>query len=96
MNITDVRIRNVVGEGRLRAVASVTFDDELAVHDMKIIEGQDRYFLAMPARKTRDNSFRDIVHPINARVREELERRVIEQYMSSLEQNEQPASDDQE
>ncbi len=84
MNITDIKIRSITNEGRMKAVVSVTFDNEIVVHDMKIIDGPDRYFLAMPSRKTHENSFRDIVHPINPLVREALEKAVIDLYLEQL------------
>ena len=80
MNITDIKIRGVNPESRMKAVVSVTFDDEFVVHDMKIIEGPERCFLAMPSRKSYENGFRDIVHPINAGFRAKLEQAVLDKY----------------
>lgn len=80
MNITDVKIRSVNLVGSMKAVVSVTIDNEIAIHDMKIIEGPERLFLAMPSRKTFDGSFRDIVHPINAGAREKLEQVVLAKF----------------
>lgn len=80
MEITDVKFRHFNDDGRLRALVSVTFDDMFAVHDIKIIDGQDRLFLAMPSRKMPDGKYRDIVHPIGPSLRGELEKRVLEAY----------------
>ena len=77
MNITDIRVRKITAEGRMKAVGSVTFDDAFAVHDIKVIEGQDRLFIAMPSRKTTEGTFRDIAHPINAQMREYLENAIL-------------------
>jgi stage V sporulation protein G len=84
MQITDVRVRKVAAEGKMKAIVSVTFDDALAVHDIKVIEGQDKLFLAMPSKRMPDGSFRDIVHPINAGMREEMEQAVIERYKTTI------------
>ena len=80
MNITDIRIHPVEEKGRMRAVVSVTFDNEFVVHDMKIIDGPERLFLAMPSRKTAESVYRDVAHPINAQARERLERAVLDKY----------------
>ena len=72
MEITDVRIRRMEDEGKMKAVASVTFDGEFVVHDIKVIEGTEGYFIAMPSRKTNDGEYKDIAHPINTETREEL------------------------
>ncbi|MBQ6922519.1 MAG: septation regulator SpoVG [Clostridia bacterium] len=73
MNISDIRVRMVKNsDGKLKAVASVTVDDCFVVHDIKIIEGNEGYFIAMPSRKTSDGSYRDIAHPIKPETREEL------------------------
>ena len=82
MTITDVRIRKIQSEGKMRAVASVTFDDSLVVHDIKVIEGQSGLFIAMPSRKTPDGEYRDIAHPINSETREKLQNIVLEKYNS--------------
>ena len=80
MNITDVKIRKINVEGKLKSVASVTFDDVFVVHDIKIIEGTDKLFVAMPSKKTPDGEYRDIAHPINAETREMLQSKIIEKY----------------
>ena len=86
MKITDVRIRKFFEEGPLKAVASVTFDGQLAVHDVKIINARDKLFIVMPSKKNPDGTFRDIVHPINSDFRTALEDRVITEYHAQLAQ----------
>ena len=80
MQITDVRIRKVYKEGKMRAVASITIDDVFVVHDIKVIEGVKGLFIAMPSRKASDGEFRDIAHPINSQTREELQKLILEAY----------------
>jgi len=80
VNITDVRIRKIGSEGKMKAVASVTFDNDFVVHDIKVIEGQSGLFIAMPSRKTPDGEYRDIAHPINSETRELLQNLVLEKY----------------
>ncbi|MGI6585528.1 MAG: septation regulator SpoVG [Lutisporaceae bacterium] len=80
MEITDVRIRKVNVEGKMKAVVSVTFDNEFVVHDIKVIEGQEGLFIAMPSRKTPDGEFKDIAHPINSSTRERLQTSILEEY----------------
>ncbi|MDD2480570.1 MAG: septation regulator SpoVG [Lutispora sp.] len=80
MNITDVRIRKVNAEGKMKAVVSVTFDNEFVVHDIKVIEGQEGLFIAMPSRKTPDGEFKDIAHPINSLTRERIQSAILEEY----------------
>jgi len=80
MNITDVRIRKVNAEGKMKAVVSVTFDNEFVVHDIKVIEGQEGLFIAMPSRKTPDGEFKDIAHPINSSTRERLQTSILQEY----------------
>lgn len=84
MQITDIKIRKFFEDGPMKAVVSVTFNDCLAVHDIKVIYARDRYFIVMPSRKNPDGSYRDIVHPINSAFREELEERVIDAYHVQL------------
>ena len=81
MNITDIRVRKINAEGRMKAVVSVTFDDCFVVHDIKVIEGQDKLFVAMPSRKTPDGEFKDIAHPINAEMRESIQQSIIDKYL---------------
>lgn len=80
MNITDIRVRKLSLEGRMKAVVSVTFDDSFVIHDIKLIEGKDKLFVAMPSRKTPDGEFKDIAHPINTEMREILEKAIIKEY----------------
>ena len=84
MQITDIKIRKFFEEGPMKAVVSVTFNDCLAVHDIKVIYARDRYFIVMPSRKNPDGTYRDIVHPINSDFRAELEEAVIEAYHVQL------------
>ena len=80
MTITDIKIRKFFDEGPMKAIVSVTFDDSLAVHDVKVIYARDRYFVVMPSRKNPDGTYRDIVHPINSTFRADLEKAVIDAY----------------
>lgn len=80
MQITDVRIRKLMSGGRLRAVVSVTIDDMLAVHDIKVVQGEERLFVAMPSRKDENGVFRDIVHPISPVARKIFEEKILEVY----------------
>ncbi len=81
MQITDVRIRKVATEGKMRAIVSITFDDEFVVHDIKIIEGQKSgLFIAMPSRKMGEGDFRDIAHPINSETRGKIQDAILEKY----------------
>jgi len=83
MEITDIRIRKIDTEGKMKAVVSVTFDNDFVVHDIKIIESQNGLFIAMPSRKTPDGEFRDIAHPINASMREKMQKAILEKYESN-------------
>ena len=85
MQITDIKIRKLFDEGPMKAVVSVTFDSQLAVHDIKVIYARDRYFIVMPSRKNPDETYRDIVHPINAQFRATLEDAVIRAFEDALE-----------
>lgn len=80
MQITDVRIRKIEGQTRLRAVASITIDDAFAVHELRVIEGKDGLFVAMPSRQANDGTFRDLAHPINAETRKQIEEVVLNKY----------------
>ncbi len=84
MTITDIKVRKINAEGRMKAVVSVTFDDAFVVHDIKVIEGQEKLFIAMPSRKTPDGEFKDIAHPINAEMRELLQETILSKYEESL------------
>lgn len=80
MNITDVRIRKISAEGKMKAIVSVTFENQFVVHDIKVIEGQNGLFIAMPSRKTPDGEFKDIAHPINTDTREKIQTSILEAY----------------
>lgn len=84
MRITDVRIRKVNDEGKMRAVVSVTFDDEFVVHDIKVIEGQSGLFIAMPSRKMGEGDFRDIAHPLTSETRNRIKEAIFEEYNKVL------------
>ena len=88
MQITDVRLRKVNSENRMKAVASVTFDNEFAVHDIKVIESQNGLFIAMPSKKTPTGEFKDIAHPINQETREKIEKAIFEAYNNAPEPEE--------
>lgn len=80
MQITDVRVRKVTKEGKMKAVVSITFDDEFVVHDIKVIEGEKGLFIAMPSRRSVDNEYRDIAHPINPETRERIQKLILQKY----------------
>ena len=82
MQITDIKIRKFFDDGPMKAIVSATFDGQLAVHDIKVINARDKYFIVMPSRKNPDGTYRDIVHPINADFRATLEGRVISAYLA--------------
>ena len=86
MQITDIRIRRVEKECKMKAVVSITIDDEFVVHDIKIIEGEKGMFIAMPSRKAADGEYRDIAHPINTATRERLQSMILSKYQESLEE----------
>ena len=84
MQITDVKVRKLFDEGPMKAIVSVTFDAQLAVHDIKVINAREKFFIVMPSRKNPDDTYRDIVHPINAEFRGALESAVIDAYHVQL------------
>ena len=88
MNITDVRIRRVSDEGKMKAIVSITFDDEFVVHDVKIIEGQNGLFVAMPSRKMGEGDFRDIAHPLLSETRNKIKDAIFAEYEKLLKENE--------
>jgi stage V sporulation protein G len=88
MNITDIKIRRTYQDARLKALVSVTLEGEFAVHDIKVIEGPDRYFVAMPSRKDDNGVFRDICHPITPQARGQLEQEILEAYWHHMEEAE--------
>ena len=83
MQITDVRVRKITKEGKMRAIVSITIDDEFVVHDIKIIEGEKGLFIAMPSRKASDGEYRDIAHPINSSARDSIQR-ILEKYEEAV------------
>ena len=85
MQITDIKIRKLFDEGPMKAIASITFDHQLAVHDVKVIYAREKYFIVMPSRKNPDETYRDIAHPINAQFRATLENAVVEAYFKEIE-----------
>lgn len=101
MEITNITIRKINSEGKMKAIVSVTFDNDFVVHDIKVIEGTNGFFIAMPSRKTLDGEFKDIVHPINSEFREFLSAEVMKKYREALEnletaQSEVPEEDSRE
>jgi stage V sporulation protein G len=94
MEITDIKVRKLFDEGPMKAIISVTFDSQLAVHDIKVINARDKFFIVMPSRKNPDDTYRDIVHPINAQFRSTLENAVISAYEAELEAAKAVAEDE--
>ena len=88
MQITDVRIRKISKEGKMKAIVSITIDDEFVVHDIKVIEGEKGLFIAMPSRRAGDGEYRDIAHPINSQTREMIQNIILERYEAVLEEDE--------
>lgn len=84
MNITDVRVRKVAKEGKMKAVVSITIDDEFVVHDIKVIEGEKGLFIAMPSRKATDGEYRDIAHPINSGTCDRIQTIILEKYQEVM------------
>ena len=84
MQITDVRIRKVEKEGKMKAVVSITIDEEFVVHDIKVIEGERGLFIAMPSRKAADGEYRDVAHPINSDTRENIQNLILEKYQAEI------------
>ena len=84
MQITDVRVRKITKEGKMKAVVSITLDDELVIHDIKVIEGDKGLFIAMPSKKAADGEYRDIAHPINSRTRERVQTMILDADERSL------------
>ena len=86
MDISNITIRKITTEGKMKAIVSVAFDHVFVVHDIKVIEGNNGFFIAMPSRKTQDGEFKDIVHPINSEFREFLSKAVLQKYRETLEE----------
>lgn len=84
MRITDVRVRKVEKEGKMKAVVSITIDDEFVVHDIKVIEGVKGLFISMPSRRAADGEFRDIAHPINSETRDHIQNIILEEYQKQM------------
>lgn len=84
MQITDVRIRKVEKEGKMKAVVSITIDEEFVIHDIKVIEGEKGLFIAMPSRKAADGEYRDIAHPINSDTRDRIQRLILDKYQETI------------
>lgn len=84
MEITDIRVRKINSDGRMKAIVSVTFDDCFVVHDIKVIDGHDKLFIAMPSRRTPEGEFKDIAHPIKSELRVLLNEKIIEKYQEAL------------
>ncbi len=88
MNITDIRIRKIAKEGRMKAVVSITLDNEFVVHDIKIIESDNGMFVAMPSRQTPDGEYRDIAHPINSETRNMIQSTILDAYEKEMQEEE--------
>lgn len=84
MQITDVRVRKIAKEGKMKAIVSITLDEEFVVHDIKVIEGEKGLFIAMPSKKATDGEYRDIAHPINSETRERIQATILESYEKAL------------
>lgn len=90
MKITDVRVRKVAKEGKMKAVVSITLDEEFVVHDIKVIEGEKGLFIAMPSRRAADGEYRDIAHPINSDTRERIQKIILDEYEKAAAAEELP------
>ncbi len=84
MQITDVRVRKITKEGKMKAIVSITLDEEFVVHDIKVIEGDKGLFIAMPSKKASDGEYRDIAHPINSSTRDNIQRTILDNYVKAL------------
>ena len=87
MQITDIRVRKITKEGKMKAVVSVTFDEIFVVHDIKVIEGEKGLFIAMPSRRSGDGEYRDIAHPINSEMRDKLQKEILEKYEEAVKED---------
>ena len=97
MQITDIKIRTTfAADGPMKAVVSVTFDGQLALHDIKVINTRDKYFIVMPSRKNPDGTYRDIIHPINSEFRQTVEKAVLDAYFEELERVDEEQTDQSE
>lgn len=86
MNITDIRVRKITKEGKMKAVVSITIDNEFVVHDIKVIDGEKGLFIAMPSKKAVDGEYRDIAHPINSATRDSIQKQIIEAYENAADE----------
>lgn len=84
MQVTDVRVRKIAKEGRMKAIVSITLDEEFVVHDIKVIEGDKGLFIAMPSKRTADGEYKDIAHPINSSTRDAIQKVILESYEKAL------------
>ena len=89
MKITDVRVRKMTKEGKMKAIVSITIDDEFVVHDIKVIDGERGLFIAMPSRKAADGEYKDIAHPINSETRDRIQKIILEKYEIALAEEEE-------
>lgn len=89
MNITDIRIRKVKTDGKMKAVVSITIEDAFVVHDIKVIEGEGGLFIAMPSRRASDGEYRDIAHPINSETRNQIQDMILERYLQECDSAEE-------
>ncbi len=95
MKITDVRIRKIAKEGKMKAIVSITLDDEFVVHDIKVIDGEKGLFIAMPSRKTTTGEYKDIAHPINSQTREQIQGMILSEYQRALSEEDFDQSEDE-
>ncbi len=95
MTITDVRIRKITREGKMKAIVSITLDDEFVVHDIKVIDGEKGLFIAMPSRKTTTGEYKDIAHPINSQTREQIQGMILREYKRALAEEEFDSTDEE-
>ena len=95
MTITDVRIRKITKEGKMKAIVSITLDDEFVVHDIKVIDGEKGLFIAMPSRKTTTGEYKDIAHPINSQTREQIQGMILKEYNRALAEEEFDLTDEE-
>jgi len=91
MNITDVRVRKITKEGKMKAIVSITIENEFVIHDIKVIEGEKGLFIAMPSKKATDGEYRDIAHPINSGTRESIQRIILDSYERAMQEPEEAA-----
>lgn len=89
MQITDVRVRRIAKEGKMKAIVSITLDNEFVIHDIKVIEGDKGLFIAMPSKKAKDGEYKDIAHPISSQSRDRIQKIILDQYEKALEEPEE-------